>query len=117
MAGLSGSRSGQMPGREKLLRVNDELLYQATGETGFKRKGGHATRRLSAELAFTAVLLPPEAKIPAHSLQGMIRISPYRLRAKRSLSDLTRHGAFVQSRTKSLSNAARSISSPNRRIQ
>lgn len=41
----------------------------------------------------------------------------YRLRAKRSLSDLTRHGAFVQSRTKSQSNAARSISSPNRRIQ
>lgn len=77
MAGLSGSRSGQMPGREKLLRVNDEPLYQATGETGFKRKGGHAARRLSAELAFTAVLLPPEAKIPAHSLQGMIRISPW----------------------------------------
>ncbi|CDX17085.1 hypothetical protein MPLB_1670101 [Mesorhizobium sp. ORS 3324] len=39
MAGLSDSRSGQMPGREKLLRINDEPLYEATGETGFKRKG------------------------------------------------------------------------------
>ncbi|CDX53238.1 exported hypothetical protein [Mesorhizobium plurifarium] len=41
MAGLSGSRSGQMPGREKLLRVNDEPLYQATGETakGVMRRG------------------------------------------------------------------------------